>query len=59
MLYQVDHKVGPSRMKAENDDEKIFFVNVKNLTNDSLMQQKVNKFVPSCDILFFPCLTNM
>jgi hypothetical protein len=31
MLYQVDHKVGPSRMKVENGDEKIFFVNIKKL----------------------------
>jgi len=29
--YQVDHKVGPSKMKAENGDEKILFVNIKKL----------------------------
>jgi hypothetical protein len=27
--YQVDHKVGPSKMKAENGDEKIFFCEYK------------------------------
>ncbi len=31
MLYQMDYKVGPSRMKAENDDEKSFFVKIKKL----------------------------
>jgi hypothetical protein len=29
MLYQVDHNVGPSRMKAENGDEEIFFMKIK------------------------------
>jgi hypothetical protein len=29
MLYQVDHKVGPSRMKVENGDEDYFLGNKK------------------------------
>jgi hypothetical protein len=29
MLYQVDHKVGPSRMKAKNGDENIFSMKIR------------------------------
>jgi hypothetical protein len=29
MLYQMDLKVGPSRMKVENGDEKSFFVKIR------------------------------
>jgi hypothetical protein len=32
MLYQVDHKVGPSRIKAESGDEAIFFVKIRKLS---------------------------
>jgi hypothetical protein len=31
MLYQVDHNVGPSRMKAKNGDEEIFFYENKKI----------------------------
>jgi hypothetical protein len=31
MPYQVDSKVGPSRMKTENGDEEIFFVKIRKL----------------------------
>jgi hypothetical protein len=31
MLYQVDYKVGPSRMKVENGDEEISFVKIREL----------------------------
>jgi hypothetical protein len=51
MLYQVDHKVGPSKMKAKNGDEDIFSVKYENLTDDFLVQQKVDRSIPSCDDL--------
>jgi hypothetical protein len=51
MSYQVDHKVGPSKMKAKNGDQKILFVRIIDLTDDFLMQQKVNRSIPSCDDL--------
>jgi hypothetical protein len=39
-------------MKAENGDEEIFFVKIIFFYDDSLVQQKVDISIPSCDDIF-------
>ncbi len=38
-------------MKVENGDEKIFLVKIENLTSNFLVQQNVDKSIPSCEDL--------